>query len=76
MTTDNLEICVGCAAIDICGQKFGVYFDIDNCPCSLCLVKMRCTTDVCEDYNEFAKSQRLNYRHLGMPKSTKGFVDD
>ena len=63
--------CKGCLSDVTCNainkQQRTVHepFDVDNCPCGVCLIKGICST-MCEDYDKYAKIQRLNYRVIGV----------
>jgi len=60
------ENCKGCLSVSTCraiNKLNRVAFDPDNCPCGVCLIKGMCKT-LCEEYDEHAKLQRLNYKRI------------
>jgi len=51
--------CEGCAVKEECG-----YTEFSNdCPCTICLVKVVCADELCNEYGEFQDRCRDAYNH-------------
>jgi hypothetical protein len=56
--------CQGCASIETCAINYNLKWSPDRCPCGICLVKMRCTNETCQDYKRYAIQERINYKNI------------
>ena len=50
--------CKGCASDQVCGILHDYKDFVHNCPCSICIVKAICITEICDDYRNFCIETR------------------